>query len=575
MELIKTYFSKKIGILAILLFAAAAAFMGSYQTWVINPKIDKFFYAQPAERERISADLKSLAPFNIRPLKKIIAYADSSTFSEGVKVLQQVEPSMLKLPNAISVSTIWQIPFASKIKNSHDIKILIELLDNPNYSLRENAALALGEIGDTVALTPLCKSLDRTYETQNYRIIEALAQIGDQRAIGPLVSKYEKFKNISFDADNRKIIISIVKALGDLNDTSIAEEILKSAKEKDPEILQAAAIVVAKAGKKLDLSKLLDELYYTYETIPDDLVAPLSAIDKKPASDYFKELSAIRVGKSFNNKTKKAFVISSQMAANPGDKEIAGLLVKFVAHYEKKIAIHAIKALGEIGDPVAVNSLAKLVGHRNDEINIAAMRALSNIGDTTVVGLINQQFISGKENVKLASIDALAMLGGTKAVKSLENILESNDSKHVIAAVHALGKAGNKNATIPLIKKLNDSDYSIVESCLLALGEIGDPASIESINDVLKNSGSTRITRTAAITLGKLGDARAFPECKKLLVMANNPFQHEAANSLMSIKGENISAELTPLLRKNKMEHETKTLVAKVINETKERSSLN
>jgi hypothetical protein len=77
-------------------------------------------------------------------------------------------------------------PKIEKLKAKSNIRGLIKALRHEKNSVREGAAEALAQIGNKLAVEPLCKAL-KAYGDD--KVIEALGKFGDVRAIGPLTEK--------------------------------------------------------------------------------------------------------------------------------------------------------------------------------------------------------------------------------------------------------------------------------------------------------------------------------------------------------------------------------------------------
>src|SRR3990167_2076669 len=102
------------------------------------------------------------------------------------------------------------------------------------------------------------------------------------------------------------------------------------------------------------------------------------------------------------------------------------------------------------------------------------------------------------------AVEALVKIG-KPAVESLIRLLGDKD-KHVSAdgcAIEALGKIG-KPAVESLIQALGNED--VKESAAIALGKIGEACAVEPLMKALE--GDTTLL-SAAVALGKIGDVRA------------------------------------------------------------------
>ena len=85
---------------------------------------------------------------------------------------------------------------------SDKVNTLIEHLNSDDRSVREEAAIALGDIGDKRAVEPLIRLIERE-PTIGFRAIESLGIIGDKKALGFLeriASEDEFLDGIARDA---------------------------------------------------------------------------------------------------------------------------------------------------------------------------------------------------------------------------------------------------------------------------------------------------------------------------------------------------------------------------------------
>lgn len=74
------------------------------------------------------------------------------------------------------------------LKGRRDVGGLIDALGDSNEHARRWAAIALGEIGDPIAVEPLIAALDDDWWGVRYKAAGALGEIGDKRAVEPLIT---------------------------------------------------------------------------------------------------------------------------------------------------------------------------------------------------------------------------------------------------------------------------------------------------------------------------------------------------------------------------------------------------
>ncbi|MEW5820364.1 MAG: HEAT repeat domain-containing protein [Cyanobacteriota bacterium] len=88
-------------------------------------------------------------------------------------------------------------------------------------------------------------------------------------------------------------------------------------------------------------------------------------------------------------------------------------------------------------------------------------------------------------NVRKDAVFVLGKIGDTRAVESLINVL--NDTGLVYHITIALGEIGDARAVEPLINAFKDNDEYVREVAAIALGKIGDTRAIEPLIDTLKD----------------------------------------------------------------------------------------
>ena len=129
---------------------------------------------------------------------------------------------------------------------------------------------------------------------------------------------------------------------------------------------------------------------------------------------------------------------------------------------------------------------------------------------------------------------------GTKSVPILSSILSDPNIRLRRKAVESLRKIKSKRALISLIKAAKDSDDSIAEISTRALGELEDPGVIEVIINNMKRS--KELVREASIYAAvKIGS----PIVKKLSQQLTSPNQHLVKSTISALsKMESKTLEL-------------------------------
>jgi len=198
----------------------------------------------------------------------------------------------------------------------NEIEPLIKKLKDKYEEVSLEAAKALGNIGDIKAVKPLIKSL----ENANRNAPEALVKLGDSRAVDALIEALE----------DKRLENEAVKALGNIGDIKAVKPLIKLLKNGNYHAPEA-------------LVKLGDP----------------SAVDPL--------ISALQDGRCWYD--------AARALGKFGDIKAVEPLIK--ALYNENV--NAAEALGEIGDSRAIDSLIISLGKKNSGLRETAAKALQKI----------------------------------------------------------------------------------------------------------------------------------------------------------------------------------------------------
>lgn len=144
-----------------------------------------------------------------------------------------------------------------RVGDNRAVDPLIEALGDGNSDVRAAAAQSLGKIGDPKAVEPLIVILryDDTYSLSRKQAIWALGMIGDARAVDPLISVL----NNSGHPDTQALA---AEALGKIGDPRAVNPLITALKDKDRFVRGSAAEALGEIGNPsaiAPLTKALDD----------------------------------------------------------------------------------------------------------------------------------------------------------------------------------------------------------------------------------------------------------------------------------------------------------------------------
>jgi HEAT repeat protein len=282
-------------------------------------------------------------------------------------------------------------PNIEKLKAKRNVTALIKALDYKkistdykHYSVRQDAAKALGELGDRRAVEPLILALRD--ENINWRVARALGKIGDARAFDPLLAGLGSFRYQD----------PFVLALGDLCATVkeprlcslAAEPLLSVLDSRDQDLRWCAAVALGKLGSLLEDDALCARLIAALEShLNDRSDNPKKNVYLAAAHSLgmIRTAQAIRHLPAVNEKD-----AHERMAA------LAALEQAGVALKDRNDKSAVIEALGMIG-PTAVEPLIAVLPEANADQRLAIVTALcelykhGNLNDKQKAVLLSQK----------------------------------------------------------------------------------------------------------------------------------------------------------------------------------------
>lgn len=344
-------------------------------------------------------------------------------------------------------------PNVDKLKAKDDVKGLIKALGyKKDKSVREGAAKALGEIGDTQAVEPLITVIRDKNEGVRQAAVEALDKLGwqpDRSETGALywVEKRRWDKCIEIGEPAVKPLIAVLKdeesnenvrqgaveALGQIGDSRAVELLIAVLEDKSVSVRIEAAKALGHIG---DVRAV------------DSLIIPL----KDEYSSYMP------------NAALEALVKIGVPAIEP--------LIVALDDKSASARKRAAEALGQIGDSRAVEPLIVPLRDKSSYVHHAAIEALVKIGAPAIEPL-SVVLKDEDASVRKRVAETMGQIGDDRAVESLIAVLKTDKVSWVCDAVaEALIQIGDRRAVKPLIVLLQESAHSWVRQVTAKLQEI-------------------------------------------------------------------------------------------------------
>ena len=168
-------------------------------------------------------------------------------------------------------------PDVEKMKAKRDVNGLIKALNYKQDSeIRENAAKALGEIGDTRAVKPLSIALHDLNNDVRWSTIKALEKLGAP-AVEPLIA-------VLTDSSNT-MRGSAAQALRKIGDARAVDPLIAALKDSDRDVRRNAAEALGEIGDARAVEPLIAALKDSDRDVRKSAIAGLDALGWKPSGE--------------------------------------------------------------------------------------------------------------------------------------------------------------------------------------------------------------------------------------------------------------------------------------------------
>jgi len=403
-------------------------------------------------------------------------------------------------------------------KEEQKLEILRSSLKDPSASVRALAAAVIGSLKDPRVVDPLTEALRDSDHAVQLNAIKGLAQFKDEKILEGITS---------FLGSDR---MDLHQAAGE----TFMSVVRNSTKER--------VYVYRKEGLRY-VSKNRAEIPREVKT-SERLIHPKAVgnlLDFIDRSDQKRKLAALDLIRQFEDKRIERILLkllddpspqlrgrAISLAPNFFDNTIVPRLIVASKDQESGVREKAVKALGEFEDQRALVPLMERLSDAHPEIRVAALDSLRTHHDPRisdqVIKLLRDDSLpvrrSAVLNIKARrdtkaiealalllndmdyevanfTVEALAAIGDRKAVLLLTRALKGEFNKNRayggdvtlrMNAAKALGSIKDRTAVPALIECLSDENPNLRRRIVSALKEIRDPAGLEAIKDIPKDT---------------------------------------------------------------------------------------
>ena len=301
----------------------------------------------------------------------------------------------------------------------------IAALQDEDWAIREEAALALTTLKDARAVEPLVNSLRDGDHTVRQAAVQALMAIGSPAV--PTLGRCLNEGPLSVQEEAAKILAVI-------GDTRVAEPLVGALASSDWIVRMHAAKALGRLHHPAALPKLLPLLQDSVKAVREEATATLVSF---------------------------------------GDQAVP-MLLQALADRAWLVRLHAVEALGRLRARDAVVPLVRILLHDRDAaVRADAAEALGEIGDPAAVDPLLA--VLSDRPVRLAAVVALGNIRDGRCLPALTAIITGTDRTVEPWRLPSCGDG-------------YDEDPEVLAAAVKAVGQIKDPTTIPLLVTALRNT---------------------------------------------------------------------------------------
>jgi HEAT repeat protein len=354
---------------------------------------------------------------------------------------------------------------------------LVEALHDPNQSVRNSAADALGKIADPAAGPALLEQYHKEKEGSPVRHMLASALGAPQYtpAIPTLIQALSSSDDMLRRAatwglsqfktqEAKKALQQALATAIDPSTIEIMKETLQKLEEplytREEDIVRLIAqLRSTETGGREEAAQALADM------LDARVLNPLLALLHDEQHEV-RQYAALALAWMTEGRATRRFVRAHR-------EMVQGPLIQALADQESGVRAAVVQALGDWGDGRAVEPLLELVQDEDREVRRQVVEALGYLKDERALEpLLNAFFTDDDERVRAFAAQSLGNFGDSRAVDKLIQALQDKQSQVRRDAAEMLSWLRDERAIDALLLALQDQDREVREWAIEALGEL-------------------------------------------------------------------------------------------------------
>lgn len=235
----------------------------------------------------------------------------------------------------------------AKIKFEGAFDDVLQALHSHDEEIREEAARALGELGDRRAVNPLIELLNDDNRYVRREAAKSLGKIGDEKAIPALISALKD--------EDRYGREGAAEGLGEMGENAYSP-LIRAMNDSDWHVRMGAAIALRIIGNKDALKVLIPAMNDENRFVRREVIKSLGRI---------------------------------------GDHSVVNTLISALKDPDRSVRLRAVSALSKCNDKRVIEPLIEALNDEDSGVRLRVIRALEEIDDPRAVEALNSSYGDG------------------------------------------------------------------------------------------------------------------------------------------------------------------------------------
>ena len=367
-------------------------------------------------------------------------------------------------------------------RREFDLGALQRAAENPDSLLREQAAVAIGRIGDPAGMPLLLTLLNDPDSTARTNAVFAIGLLRDSAGGAELARRIQAFPAVVSSRDQIEMVAALARIGG-----PDAAEALDGLLQRHPPAsgngdpaTSVALLQAWRLGRRAPAARLVEFVHSATGAWRRNATYSAARLHLAAAADAFLE-AALDADSLTRAYAARGLTAAEADSAHLAPAAFEGELRTLLGDSSAPVRVAALRSLATFRDSTLAGAAQSRLADPDPNVAIQAEATLGALGGARATQALEERFaVAGASfAARTAALQALAQAAPARVLAVGGAWRSDADWRLRAALAGALGTAGGDSARVALTALAADADPRVVAAALGALGEAvpkGDPA---------------------------------------------------------------------------------------------------